>query len=113
MTRMKIAPLSRAEAWWLRGFLRYAAEVVSAQEPLRDYELNAGLEVGRRALHEYDQRSLARRWTPPRRPVAGESSMTAWKNHMQAFIEARRLLPETQATAADRKARVAPAEQRP
>jgi hypothetical protein len=91
MTRMKIAPLNRAQARWLRGLILYTDEIIAKHEgDLRTdtpgyEELIAGLDVGRRALKEHDSRPRWRRWARPRPPAEGESSVRAWAHHMEAF----------------------------
>jgi hypothetical protein len=91
MTRMKIAPLNRAQARWLRDLVLHTDQIVAKHEAdLRTdtpgyEELIAGLDVGRRALKEYASRPRWRRWARPRPPVEGESSITAWAHHMEAF----------------------------
>jgi hypothetical protein len=75
VTRMVIAPVNRAHARWLRCLVRHADEIIAAHSPdPRDdgdgyRDLIAALDVGRRALTEYDRRPWWRRWKAPGRQL--------------------------------------------
>jgi hypothetical protein len=103
VTRMTIAPLNRAQARWLRGLVGYADEIIAAHDPdPRDNgdgyrDLIAALDVGRRALAEYDSRPWRQRVTAPRPASASEASVKVWADHLQAFMRSRPLFAEADA----------------
>lgn len=89
--RMELAPLSASEARWLKRHIRsmdrltgrYARKHNAHAEPTV-LAMHQRYDAGRRALQRYSERPWTQRWSKPRKPLHGETTLQTWLAHLKA-----------------------------